>query len=152
MIAQANTALTMHSLGHFLGAQKGESSPRPAPSLCGGSNLGRLRARGVGGQGIRCRARTARRHRKQLCSLAPHLLRRDLESQPPTQRDTGAHGCCRAARFMARAAGAAAPADAIPHAARLVAQQCPVLLAAGPTVPWLYPRLRRIRVAAMGTP
>ena len=49
MIAQANTALTMHSLGHFCGPQKGESSPRPAPSLCGGSNLGRLSFGGGGG-------------------------------------------------------------------------------------------------------
>ena len=50
MITQVDTALTMHSLGHFPGPQKGESSPRPAPSLRGGSNLGRLsRGRGEGG-------------------------------------------------------------------------------------------------------
>ena len=36
MIAQVVTALTMHSLGHFPGPQKGERSPWPAPSLCGG--------------------------------------------------------------------------------------------------------------------
>ena len=48
MIAQVDTALTMHYLGHFLGPQKGESSPRPAPALCGGSNLGRV-SRGGGG-------------------------------------------------------------------------------------------------------
>ena len=47
MIAQVDSALTMHSLGHFPAPQKGESSPRLAPSLCGGLNLGRLRA--VGG-------------------------------------------------------------------------------------------------------
>ena len=49
MIAQVDTALTMHSLGHFPGPQKGESSPQPAPSLCGGSNLGRLVFGGGGG-------------------------------------------------------------------------------------------------------
>ena len=49
IIAQVDTALTMHSLGHFPGPQKGQSSPRPAPSLRGGSNLGRLRVWGGGG-------------------------------------------------------------------------------------------------------
>ena len=49
MIAQVDTALTMHSMGHFPGPQKGESSPRPAPSLCGGLKMGRLGQEGGGG-------------------------------------------------------------------------------------------------------
>ena len=55
MIAKVETALTMHSLGNFFGPQKGESSPRPAPSLCVGSNLGQMVMKGcqerVGGFG-----------------------------------------------------------------------------------------------------
>ena len=45
MIAQVDTALTMHSLGLFPSPR-----PRPAPSLCGGLKMGPLGLGGGGGQ------------------------------------------------------------------------------------------------------
>ena len=51
MITQVDTALTMHSLGHFPGPRKGESSLGPAP-LCGGLKMGQLGLKEGGGGAI----------------------------------------------------------------------------------------------------